>query len=146
MSADPSFFPGALRKGHGNGHHPNSRETLLRYHRTYWGQRKCHKCARIALRGKPYCPAHGGKDGVDHPSPARLDARHVDLLRKYGLLPQDLIQTQLWQSLAGLGMATRAPLQRVLVIHWDKRMSEPEAFGQVWRQALKAVKSNGGAR
>lgn len=95
------------------------------------------------MRGRPVCHKHNGS-GVVHVSPARLDARHLDLMRKHGLLPLDLIATPLWQGLDVLGMATRAPLQRALVMLWDRRERDPMAFGQVWRHAQKAVRKHGG--
>lgn len=132
--------------GHAKGFHPNSRAALMRYRRSWADQRKCAKCNSPAIKGRLYCVKHNGQMGALHPSPARLDARWLERLYLIGLLPMDLAATPLWQALNGLGMATRAPLQRALVLLWDRRESDPQALAQVWRHALRVVRNHGGAR
>lgn len=123
-----------------------SRAALDRYRRTWGQQRKCVTCNRQpAISGSPHCVKHNG-GGVRNVSMARLDARVLDSMRVKGLLPLELCATPVWQGLNALGMATRAPLQRQLVMLWHKRVSEPAAFNVVWRAALAAVRDHAGTR
>lgn len=128
------------------GFHPNSRAVLMASRRSWSEQRKCERCGSPAMRGRAQCIKHDGRAGARNVSPARADARRLDLLRLYGLLPADLIRTDLWRALDGLGMATRAPMQRALIMLWDKREREPGPFGQVWRHCQMVVRTHGRAR
>jgi len=59
-------------------------------------------------------------------------------MERRGLLPGELLASEVWRDLTAVPTAIRAPLRLQLVLLWSERERQPLAFAQVWRRAIAA--------
>jgi hypothetical protein len=114
---------------------PNSIAALLRCQVSYADQRKCKRCRNMALRGRDQCRRHAGIR-VASDVGGRAESRMLGRLERLGLLPLELLAWPLWQDLATVRLAERAPVRLALVQAWDKRDQAPLYWSRVQRQAI----------
>lgn len=107
--------------------------------RVLWqDQRKCKRCRRPARKGSPYCPAHAGVIGWRGHMAGRAERATLSAMGKVGLLPGELLGSDVWRNLDGLPTSVRSPLRLRLVLMWGQRETEPLAFAKAWRDAIMA--------
>jgi hypothetical protein len=70
------------------------------------------------------------------PRAGRPERQLLEGMERLGLLPEDLLATDVWRNLTGLPTSVRSPMRLRLVLMWGTREREPLAFAQAWRQAI----------
>lgn len=118
---------------------PNSIAALLRCQVPYADQRKCKRCRNMAMRGRDWCRRHC-KGLVLIDAGGRAESRLLQRMERAGLLPLELLAWPLWQDLASVRLAERAPTRLALVQAWDKRDQAPLYWSRVQRQALAVAR------
>lgn len=119
---------------------PNSIAALLRCQVPYADQRKCKRCRNMALRGRDWCRRHCGRAWVAGDAGGRAESRLLRKMERLGLLPLELLAWPLWQDLASVRLAERAPVRLALVQAWDKRDQAPIYWSRVQRQAMAVAR------
>ena len=123
------------------GRHPASLAALARFQVFLQDQRKCTRCNRIALRGKPYCVRHSHGSYRLPDRAGRAERRALWQMHNMGLLPAELLVHPAWRAIASLPTSVRSPLRLRMVQLWDARDHEPLAFAQAVRQAHQVAQS-----
>jgi hypothetical protein len=103
--------------------------------------RRCTRCGRPALRGRPVCVAHDGRAGGRRQTPGAVASRVLAGLNRRGLLPGALLALPTWQALTTCPLELRAPLRLALVRAWDTRDTAPLAWAALWREASTLARS-----
>ncbi len=123
---------GSKKRGGWRGN-PASLRALVRFPDQQY--RRCARCRRNAVKASRFCFKHSKRSQAH--KPGRAESRLLDQMWRLGLVPLELMALRVWQDMATVPLALRAPARLALVVLWARRLNEPLAWGQAWRNALE---------